>query len=72
MNDYHLVVSKETVRQALRLIDPEGVERRLRHRLNEDNRRQRDPIIFGTLTGMINSHHSASVSMAASMVILDV
>lgn len=33
VNDYHLVVSKETVCQALRLIDPEGVERRLRHRL---------------------------------------
>jgi hypothetical protein len=33
VNDHHLVVNKETVRHALRLIDPDGTARRLRHRL---------------------------------------
>ena len=31
--DHGLVVAKETVRHALRILDPEGVDERLRHRL---------------------------------------
>ena len=31
--DHDLVVAKETVRHTLRILDPEGVEDRLRHRL---------------------------------------
>ena len=33
VTDHGLVVCKETVRHALRIIDPDGVDRRLRHRL---------------------------------------
>ena len=48
-----LVVSKETVRHALRIIDPDGVDRRLRHRLQRRQYKGRGPnflwhIFFGT------------------------
>lgn len=33
MVDQGLVIAKETVRQALRILDPEGIDDRLRHRL---------------------------------------
>ena len=31
--DHNLVIGKETVRHVLRIVDPEGVEQRSRHRL---------------------------------------
>ena len=43
VTDHGLVVSKETVRHALRIIDPDGVDRRLRHRLQRSQYKGRGP-----------------------------
>lgn len=43
VTDYGLVVRKEAVRRALRVLDPEGVETRLRHRLRRREYRGKGP-----------------------------
>lgn len=42
-NDHGMVVSRETIRQALRIIDPEGVSQRLRNRLRRRQYRAKGP-----------------------------
>ena len=42
-NDHGLVVSRETVRHALRIIDPDGVSQRLRNRLRRRQYRAKGP-----------------------------
>ena len=42
-NDHKLVVSQNTVRQALKLIDPDGVTRRGKHRLQRRHYKARGP-----------------------------
>ena len=46
-----LVVSKETVRHALRIIDPDGVDRRLRHRLQRRQYKGRGPNFLWHIDG---------------------
>ena len=50
--DHDLVVAKETVRHALRILDPEGVDDRLRHRLQRRQYKGRGPT--HTLTVLIS------------------
>lgn len=49
--DYHLSVSKELVRNALRIMDPEGVERRSRHRLQRRQYYAKGPSFIWHLDG---------------------
>lgn len=44
--DHVLVVGKETVRHALRVLDPDGVDQRLRHRLRRRQYKGRGPKVF--------------------------
>ena len=46
--DHKLVVSQNTVRQALKLIDPDGVTRRRKHRLQRRRYKARGQTICGT------------------------
>ena len=46
--DNKLSVSKEFVRSALRIMDPEGVQRHSRHRLPKATTSRRAQILFGT------------------------
>ena len=41
--DRNLVTNRETVRQILKIVDPEGVERRLRHRLKRRQYKVKGP-----------------------------
>ena len=41
--DHSLVVAKETIRHALRILDPEGVDERLRHRLQRRQYKGKGP-----------------------------
>ncbi|XP_068698743.1 uncharacterized protein [Montipora foliosa] len=43
VNDYRLVVDRETVRELLKILDPEGVEQRARHRLKRRQYRTKGP-----------------------------
>lgn len=45
------MVSKETVRHALRIIDPDGVDRRLRHRLQRRQYKERGPNFLWHIDG---------------------
>ena len=51
VTDHGLVVSKETVRHALRVLDPDGVERRLRHRLKRRQYKGRGPNFLWHIDG---------------------
>jgi len=49
--DHDLVVAKETVRHALRILDPEGVDERLRHRLQRRQYKWRGPNFLWHIDG---------------------
>ena len=49
--DHDLVVAKETVRHALRILDPEGVDERLRHRLQRRQYKGRGPNFLWHIDG---------------------
>jgi hypothetical protein len=49
--EHGLVVSKETVRHALRVLDPEGVDQRLRHRLRRRQYKGRGPNFLWHIDG---------------------
>ena len=49
--EHGLVVAKETVRHALRVFDPDGVERRLRHRLQRRQYSGRGPNFLWHIDG---------------------
>ena len=51
VTDHGLVVCKETVRHALRIIDPDGVDRRLRHRLQRRQYKGRGPNFIWHIDG---------------------
>lgn len=50
-NERRMVVSRETVRHALRIIDPEGVSQRLRHRLRRRQYRAKGPNFLWHIDG---------------------
>lgn len=50
-NEHRMVVSRETVRHALRIIDPEGVSLRLSHRLRRRKYRARGPNFLWHMDG---------------------
>ena len=50
-NEHKIVVSREIVRQALRIIDPEGVAQRLRHRLRRRQYRAKGPNFLWHIDG---------------------
>ena len=49
--DHDLVVAKETLRHALRILDPEGVDERLRHRLQRRQYKGRGPNFLWHIDG---------------------
>ena len=51
VTDHGLVVCKETVRHVLRIIDPDGVDRRLRHRLQRRQYKGRGPNFIWHIDG---------------------
>ena len=49
--DHDLVVAKETVRHGMRILDPEGVDERLRHRLQRHQYKGRGPNFLWHIDG---------------------
>ncbi|KAK2550388.1 hypothetical protein P5673_028901 [Acropora cervicornis] len=49
--NHDLVVAKESVRHALRILDPEGVDERLRHRLQRRQYKRRGPNFLRHIEG---------------------
>lgn len=49
--DHRLRISKETVREAMRIIDPDGVEQRLKHRLRRRQYRAKGPNFIWHMDG---------------------
>ena len=54
VNDHRIVVGKETVRELVKILDPEGVELRARHRLKRRQYITKGPYHLGILMTMIN------------------
>ncbi len=62
--DHQLVVGRETVRELLKICDPERVERRSKHRLKRRRYVNKDPNYLGTWMDTTNLSHLVFVFMA--------
>ena len=72
VNEHRLVVGRETVRELLNIIDREGVEKRLRHRLKGRQYQTKGPNFCGILMDMTNKNLLVFVSMVQLTATVDV